>query len=220
MEETIDLDVQRDYYETTKNLSFEPKEEDLDQLLIELNEQNIALEQRKNVLIKLAMFDSVKAYRAIENYNKTPDENIKDWAILALQQSSMVMQSSLLDEQQVFISTGLGGKDNKLRYFLIFPYENTENLNQTVEQALKSELDFFIQKEEGSVEEIEFQNNFATAMVLMPLTANIPDMIQNILEECNQFGNFLSEDVMITNMKKFNATEILDIIEKHAKKEN
>ena len=116
--------------------------------------QELTADQMKE---KLAIIDSVEAFRALENCNIVPQLELREWAILALQQSNMLIHSSLLDEQQVFISTGLGGKNDKLRYFLIFPYKYTESeVNKIQKNSLKSELSFFLEKQEGIVEKIDF----------------------------------------------------------------
>lgn len=218
MEESIDLEVQKAYYELTKSLKVDPETDLIPELIQELNESTTETEELKKVLLKLAMIDSVEAYRAIEQFNQNPQPELKEWAILSLQQSRMVLQSSLLGEQQVYISTGLGGKENKLRYFLIFPYNKVVTLNITQSESLHSEIKFFMNQCEGIVEEIEFFSLYATATVLLPLTTDIPALIKSILQECNQFGNFLSEDVLITNMKKFEHKEIKEILEQYERK--
>jgi hypothetical protein len=215
LEETIDLEVQKEYFESVKNIVANPEIDTPDNLIIKLNDPSISTNERKTVLQKLANTDSVEAFRALENYKKAPHRELREWAILAHQQSKMLLHSSLLDEQQVFISTGLGGKNDKLRYFLIFPYNHpVNNPVELQKNSLKSELDFFIKNHKGVVEKIDFSEMFATAMVLLPLKAPIPEIIQEVISECNNYGNFLSEDVLITNMKKFSNKEIIEIIEK------
>lgn len=220
MEETIDLEIQKDYFESTKGLVIDPEVDKLDDLLSQIDDPETPVDELKIVLIKLGLLDAVEAFRAIEKYYQHPHPELKAWALLSLQQSRMVLQSSLMGEQQVFISTGLGGKENKLRYYLIFPYNGTSSLNQLQTDALKSELHFFLERNDGIVEETEFQQNFATALILLPIKVNIPEIVKQLLAECNQLGNFLSHDVLITNMKRFSHDEILEILEKYEHKEN
>jgi len=213
LEETIDIDVQKEFFESTKNIKLDPEEDVLDDMIDQLNHTDTSINDCKVLLQKLALIDSVEAFRAIEAFSKNPRKELKEWAILALQQSRMVLQCSLLDEQQVFISTGLGGKEDRLRYYLIFPFnQNIPELTQIQKEALKKELDFFLSKHNGETEFTEFEQKYAAAMTLIPLKAPIPEIIRDILNECNQFGDFLSPDVMITNMKKLSAEEILEII--------
>lgn len=217
MEEIIDLDIQKEYFESAKNLMPDPETDKIPALIENLNNLQTPVETLKIILMKLAMIDSVEAFRAIESYYKHPHPEIKDWSLLSLQQSRMVIQSSLLGEQQVYISTGLGGKEDKLRYFLIFPYNNKSQLSPVQKEAIKSELNFFLDRNMGIVEEIEIHKNFATALVLLPIKANIPEIIQEILKECNHLGNFLTNDVMITNMKKYSVDEIINILHHEGK---
>lgn len=212
MEETIDLEIQKAYYEFSKKISLE-HETATEQLINELNAQDKTLDELKAILIKLAMIDAVSAYRAIEAYQKQALPEIKEWAVLALQQSRMLLQSSLSGEQQVFISTGLGGKADKLRYFIIFPFQNGLQPNELQHKTLEAELNFFTLRYSGEVEEFQQQAQFSTATLLFPLRANLAAFVQELIIECNQFGNFLSKNVLITNMKKFSQNEINELLQ-------
>ena len=61
----------------------------------------------------------MECYRAIESFLEIAEEILHDWAVLALNESRMLLESKFLDESQVFISTGLGGKEEKFRYFVV-----------------------------------------------------------------------------------------------------
>jgi hypothetical protein len=212
MEETIDLEIQKAYFHFSKEIAIDREKDTVAQLIDELKDPGKTSDEMKILLIKLAMFDSVEAFRAIEAYHSQPEPGLKEWALLSLQHSRMLLQSSLTGEQQVFISTGLGGKADKLRYFMIFPYRLEIQPNSIQTNTLKSELYFFTDRYEGEVEGFELQEKYSTASVLLPLRANIPELIRELIEECNQYGNFLSNNVLITNMKKFSSNEILDLI--------
>lgn len=215
LEETVDLEVQKNFYESSKNLQFDITADEIDFLIAYLSSNDQQIEESKKVLQKLAMVDSVKAFRAIESYLENPLPELRDWATLALQQSRMIIQSSLLDEQQVFISTGLGGKVDKLRYMLIFPYKISDEVGTIQQSVLEKELNFFLDKINGELEEISFDEKFASAIALIPLKADVSSMINDLLVECNQFGDFLSDDAIITNIKKFSSEEILNILKKY-----
>jgi len=215
LEETIDIEVQKDFYESSKSLEFNAELDAIDILIENLNSTALSVADKKSTLQKLAMIDSVDAFRALEAYSLKPQTELKDWAVLSLQQSRMIMHTSLLDEQQVFISTGLGGKNDKLRYFLIFPFNEIIDINTIQKNSLEQELKYFLGRHGAELEEINFQNGFATGLALIPLKAPVAEIIAETLYECNQYGNFLSDDVIITNIKKFNITEILEIIKNH-----
>lgn len=215
LEETIDIETQKEFFETAQNLDFNTSSIDITVFINQLNDNEISLADKKVLLQKLSMCDSIVAFRAIEAFRINPPKEINDWVILALQQSRMIIQSSLLDEQQVFISTGLGGKNSMLRYFLIFPYTPSLTINSIQKEVLEKELAFFLEQYNGVMEEIIFQTSYATALALIPLDMKPSEMIRDILNECNQFGQFLSENIIITNIKKFKHEQILSIIKKY-----
>ena len=215
LEETIDIEIQKEFFDSAQNIQFSADSDTIAELIDQLNDSNTKLEDKKLVLQKLSMTDSVESFRAIENFRKDPPVELKDWTVLAFQQSQMIIQSSLLEEQQVFISTGLGGKLDKLRYFLIFPYASRLDIDEIQKEMLKKELSFVLEQNNGELEEIEFLYGYATAFALIPLNIFVSDMIKDILLECNQYGHYLTEDVIITNIKKFNHEEILEILKKY-----
>ena len=114
-----------------------------------------------------------------------------------------VITSSLLDEQQVFISTGLGGKGQKIRYFITLLNSQTDvEFSEAQKKMITEEFGYFLEKSEGELEEMEFTEGFAVGLFLFPLKKNLQDIFRSFIDECNQYGSFLKEDVIITNVKR------------------
>jgi len=217
LEEQIDIDVQMKYFEFTKKI----REENIAQKSFEerelLFDPEISDDRKKGILTAIAVYDDVKAYRTLEKFVEETEGELKSWAILALQESRMLMHSSLLDEQQVFISTGLGGKGQKLRYFVVFiAADKNELLNATQQKLVKDELIFELKKHDGEFESMDFMEGFSSALVVLPLSADIRLVFQNVVDECNQYGGFLQEDMIVTNVKVLSRAEIMQLI--HQKK--
>jgi hypothetical protein len=215
LEEQIDLEVQMKYFEISRKVREDEVEKNYLELADELFLSEANMEQKKEILIGLAGTDDVKAYRTLEKFLEQAGSEIRSWAVLALQENRMLLQTSLLDEQQFFISTGLGGKGKKLRYYLVFINRNrSELLTKTQQKLVKDELIFGLKPEDGEFESIDFSEGFCTSLVLLPVTADIKKVFSNVVEECNQYGDFLEEDMIITNVKMLSRNEILDIINK------
>ena len=219
LEEQIDIEVQMKYFEYTKQNRKKENAEGAFNVREELFNSDVEEERKKEILTSLAVYDDVKAYRTLEKFVDESQGEIKQWGILAFQESRMLMQSSLLDEQQVFISTGLGGKGKKLRYFVVFLSENQKDLLSASQQKLlKDELAFELNKHEGIFESMDFMEGFSSALVMLPLTAEIKTVFQNVIDECNQYGGFLQEDLIVTNVKVLSRGEIIQMI--HQKKDD
>lgn len=159
----------------------------------------------------MATVDDVTVYRTIENFSKqnTP---LQKWAIIALQQSRMLLQSNLLDDPGIFISTGLGGHGLLLRYFCVFFYRTPGDLQTFQQNILTTETETAIKTAQGSIEHVEFKNDFATMLLLLPLQTDLQPLFAGIIDECNQYGNFLHENMIITNVKKLSEEEIYQLL--------
>ncbi len=213
LEEQIDVELQLEYFNFSKELKNEFSKEYILERKDDLFDETVPVEEKKTLLVLLASVNEVEAYRAIEKFAKNPVPELKEWSVLALQESKMLLQSTLLDEQQVFISTGLGGHGQKIRYFVVLRSKNIQvEFTRVQKQLIESELIFSIKKYDGVFEEIEFEDGFAKALFLMPLKSDMQEMLRSFIDECNQYGDFLDEDVILTNVRKFKISEIRDFL--------
>jgi hypothetical protein len=79
-------------------------------------------------------------------------------------------------------------------------------------KLLHDELKFVVEKNEGEVEEFTEMLDYSSAVVILPLKAALKDIFRGIIDECNQYGNFLQDDMVITNVKRLNPVEIVEIL--------
>ena len=220
LEEQIDVELQTEYFDTARSLRVEEVPENFIETASQiLNDAETKTEPKKEVLVKLAGLENVEAFRIIEEFHKHSEGVIKSWAVLALQESRMLLQSSLLEEQQVFISTGLGGKHQKIRYFVsVMKHDIDENFTETQQKIVESELGFYLKESEGELEEVRFETGFALALFLFPLKQNLQQVLSSFIRECNQYGDFLKDDIIITNVKALSAEEIRNFLINNKKK--
>ena len=219
LEEQIDIDVQMKYFERAQQVRLKNNEkeyfENRDQLFL----SEISDERKKELLLSIAIIDDVKAFRTLEKFVSVAVGEIKQWAVLAFQESRMLIQSSLLDDQLVFISTGLGGKGQKLRYYVVFINKNKEILLNAIQQKLlKDEVIFELNKHDGEFESMDFSEGFSTVLAMLPLQSDLKQIFRNIIDECNQYGDFLDDDMIVTNVKIMSRNEILEML-KHNENE-
>ncbi len=215
LEEQIDSEVQTEYFEYTRNLDQEFDPDDVIEKKEDIFEQHTSEENKKCMLAQLASIDSVEAFRTIERYVKDPDQNLQDWAKLALQESKLLLESKILDENLVLISTGLGGKGLKLRYFVAFIARNNLSLSDLQKKIVKDEVSFAVKRKMGAIEEIICYRNIITIVSLVPINVAVQTLFDLVVKECNQFGNFLYENYLITNLKILSVDEIREFISVH-----
>lgn len=214
LEEKIDIDLQMEYFEFSRTIK-----KDLDEVMVmERREKIFDFNEdtgvRKSLFAMLASLEDVRAYRTIEKYLKEGHQELRNWAILALQESRMLLESKLLEENQVFISTGLGGKGSKLRYFVVLIGKEIINFSDLQKKIIRTEFDDILIKCDAEIEKIDFLGPFATLVVMVPLKVALKDVFRSAINECNQYGDFMKSNFIITNVKELNVAEIKDFLKK------
>jgi len=161
--------------------------------------------EKKYALSFLAISGNVKAFRAIEAYHETyPD----DWTAMSLMQAKITLETEFSDEKQVFISTGLGGKEDKLRFFAFFKSQGKRNFSDYQKKLIEKEIPYCIQKHQGIPEEIQIRDNYFTLLFLIYIHVDIKAMLEEAVNECNQYGDFINKGFIITNVRVLTEEEI------------
>ncbi len=224
MEEEIDVEVQHHFMALLEFLmkdkaKFKILTEEAPLLADQLYEDSTSEDKKRKLLAVLATINDIAVYRKIEAFQKE-ETPLKKWATVALQQSRMLIQSSLLDESTVFVSTGLGGHGTLLRYFCVYISNDGIVMQPFQWDIVKKETELEITKAKGEVESCEHFEKYITFTLLLPIDAELKDIFETIINECNTYGNFLKENMIITNVKKLNIEEIEDIVNSKNTKPN
>lgn len=217
LEDTVDVDLQMEYFEFSRKIASEIDEDwALSQAHV-LNDPETSLTKKKQVLARLATVNKVSAYRSIESYLQNVDPEIRDWTILALQESKMHMESHFLEENQIFISTGLGGREDKLRYFVVLIARNKEILSDIQLKVINSEFPEVLKRYNAEIEDSSSSGYLATFQLLLPIQHSVKQVFTEGIEECNLYGDFLRDNCIVTNVKRLSFKEIEDFIEQNKK---
>lgn len=212
LEEQVNIETQLEYFELSTDLKKTSISDEIFKKKDNLFSAELPIEEKKMLLVHLASMDKVEAYRVIEQYQLSPDPELKDWAIMAFQESKMLMESSFLDRNQVFISTGLGGKGSKLRYFVVFVAKDKLIMEDYQKKIIKSEIEFAGKKKGSILEDINYNGWLTTCKVLIPIQVQFNQLFEEIIDAVNQFGDFLDKNYIITNVKELSLQEIKEVL--------
>ena len=213
MEEQIDMDLQVEYFERSKRLREEKEESWALDLSQYLNEPGYSPDVKKEILARLATIEKVECYRIIESFVKEGEESLQKWALLSLNESRLQLESKIMDENQVFISTGLGGRDQKLRYFVVLMTRTRSDLTPTHQMVIQNEFEYILRKFDAEVEEVNFSGYLSTIMLLLPMNYSLRTVFNEAIQECNRYGDFLNDDFIVTNVKTLSFQEIKEFLE-------
>ncbi|MCL1944161.1 MAG: hypothetical protein FWF54_11530 [Candidatus Azobacteroides sp.] len=214
IESQIDVDIQMKFYSYSNNLKEESNHADLEREEELLFSPETSLEEKKHSLAMISNIPDVKAFRLIEKYTAESDPELKDWGALSLLKSRITLETDLSDEKQMVISTGLGGKDNKLRFFILILSEGKEAFSDFQKKTIQKEFSYFLEKSDCETEEFVIRDNYFTLLILVPIMADLQEIFDAPLNECNQYGNFLNRDYIITNVRKIPTEEINELLTK------
>jgi len=205
LETKVPVDKQLEYFRYSENIRIAPRSTSVEEQINVLHSSESSPKELKYALAYLAVSGDIKAFRSIESYNK---EHSDDWAGMALLQAKITLESELSDEKQIFISTGLGGKEDKLRFSAFFKSNHLRPFSNYQKELIEKEIPYSIQHKGGEVEEIKISENFFTILFLINLGVDIKVMFENVISECNQYGDFINNSFIITNVKPFSEEDI------------
>jgi len=213
-EESIDMNVHFEYMEYVTSLDRKSKKSKAKVLkrMNEIFDENVPNDEKKELLARLAAVTEVEAFRTIERFVKEDNRDLHDWAVVALQESRMLLESDLLDEPKVHISTGMGGKGNKLRFITIVCKKDKTDLSDLQKKIITNEFTFMLEGNDSEIENITFHTYFAYLKVLIPIKTNFRTVLTSALEACNVFGSFLSDEIIATNVKELTLPEIENLL--------
>ncbi|MDH6305289.1 hypothetical protein M2459_002389 [Parabacteroides sp. PF5-5] len=218
LEQRVPVDLQMEYFKYSEKIRQDQPnnmtEEEYESYKQSLSDKEIATDQKKYALSSLAVSNEVRAYRVLEQYVQHPDPDVMNWAYMALMESRISLESELSEEKQIYISTGLGGKGEKLRFYvLILATENTP-FQDYQRQVIEREFAYYLPKENCEIERLTIHDVYVELLFLIPVRVDIQSALNNVISECNQYGNFLSMAFTVTNVKELSETEIAEIIKK------
>ncbi len=213
LEKGIDFKVQAEYVEYSHSFDRgELTEKETHALGNILFRQEAPIEVKKKALALLAHLGTILAFRIIEKYFKNPDKQLEQWTALALQECKMFLESAIMDVSTGFVSSGLGGLANRMRYyFLLLPL--TDRLfTPTQSEIMRDELLLVCKELNCIMETTNFSGKSVGMTILVPMDVAVGTVIETGIKNCNELGEFVFQHYYVTNMNIPDESEITDII--------
>lgn len=220
LEQRVPVELQMEYFKYSEQVRKERAKPDLNDMDYtafreSLSNPESTTDYKKYILSMLATSREVKAYRMLEDYVQHPDEDVSNWAYMALMESRISLESELSDEKQIYISTGLGGKGEKLRFYVLMLSRDRKPFLEYQRKVIEREFAYFLPKADCEIERLTIGEQYVELVFLIPVRADIKLTLDKVINECNQYGDFLSNVFTITNVKELTPEEISEIISKN-----
>ncbi|MDL2221592.1 hypothetical protein LJC35_03455 [Parabacteroides sp. OttesenSCG-928-N08] len=220
LEQRVPVELQMAYFKRSELMRRELPhhsltDEESESCYAELLQEDVMVDQKMRLLIRLAISRSIKAYRLLQEYTQSPDPAVANWSYMALMELRISLESEMSDEKQIFISTGLGGKEEKLRFYLLLLSMNNKPLEPYQRKTIEREFAYYLPKADGEIERIFIGEQYVEIVFLIPVKTDIKAVIDEIITECNQYGGFLSANFTITNVRELSQKDIDELIAKN-----
>lgn len=218
LEQRVPVETQMEYFKYSEQVRREkPVLTDIDYTTYSesLFNPETSTDYKKYLLSVLATSRQVKAYRILEEYAQDPGTDVRNWAYMALMESRISLESELSDEKQIYISTGLGGKGEKLRFYVLMLSSGLKPFEEYQRGVIEREFAYSLPKADCEIERLTIGEQYVELVFLIPVREDIKLTLDKVIGECNQYGNFLSEIFTITNVKELTEEEIAEIIRKN-----
>ncbi len=225
LEERVPIDIQMKYFKYSEALRFridKPNVEVMsrEEILDSLNDELLSESDKRQLLSSLAISNDIRHLRILEEYAKDPMPALRNWTLLACMESKIAIESVLSEVKQIYISTGLGGRGEKIRYFVLILSRHKLPFEAYQRDVILKEFPYLLEHSECEIERLNIGDCHLELVLLMPLRIDVKKVIDMIVDECNDYGNFLSAGYTITNMKEFSEEEIDAIINKNERDSN
>lgn len=215
LEDLVPIEEQMEYFRYFERLRGENNPFVRDEEVAVLFSPDAPVSRKKRSLILLASIPDVGAYRSIETYHSSPLEpELTHWSSMALVSSRIVLSSDLSGQQQVYISSGLGGQDKKLRFFSLFTTADRQPFTDLQKEIVEREFRFQLEKADVIIEKLEIKANYFTIQMLFAFDKDAKTCLDAAVQECNQYGNFLDTRFLFTNVKVLSEKEINNVLER------
>jgi len=216
LEQQVPVELQMEYFKYSQQIRKERQgltDIEYDTFIDSLKDEETSTEYKRYILSCLALSRQVRAFRALEDYQRYASEDVAEWTSLAVMESRISLESELSDEKQIYISTGLGGKGERLRFYVMLPSKVKTPFLDYQKEVIEREFIYYMSQDDCEIERITIYDMYVEMVLLIPIRANIKSTLDKIINECNMYGDFLYDRFTITNVKELSEQEVQDILE-------
>lgn len=162
--------------------------------------------------VHLACCESIEALRFAENLVERCEGEARELALLAELELRMRIYEDLTEQPQALLASGLGGEGELIRLNGIAMQRNFEPWQDYQRELLHQELTQLCEEQGGYIEEELWGQEYYGFRLMLPYYMDIAEMIEQYLNTCNEYGQFLHPDCHVTNMILLKHEHIQEVV--------
>jgi hypothetical protein len=202
--------VINEFYSYLSNIEKEIEPDKIEEYCRLLEMKDISFEIRKNILARLSIIGTVRAFRILEKYMTVSDIEIENWVKISLVECQRRLEEGLVEEDTGIISSGLGGVLNRLRYvYVLKTYFDISSISNDITEKIRK----IAASLKSEIEEIKYASSNIQVKVLIPMDIAIGSLIENTIIKINDGKKFVYENYMVVNTHVPSDEEIVNFID-------
>lgn len=119
---------------------------------------------------------------------------------------------------ETYITTELGGKDHRLRNYVVISTLNSNLFTKQQKDIIKEQFNRVSQKYDSKIEEIRFSKNYALIKMLVSIEVALQEVVDEGMISCNTVEKFLHFHFYTTNVQKPTKKLIKDYLDEITEK--
>lgn len=161
---------------------------------------------------RLACFSSIDALRFAESLQSRLTGDARQLALMAELELRMQVYEDLTEQPQAIIASGLGGEGELIRLNGVAMKRDFTRWESYQRDLLHRELDYICGANGGYIESELWGEEYYGFRLMLPYHLDIAEMIEQYLNVCNEYGDFLHPDCHVTNMLLLEHEHIQELV--------
>lgn len=215
VEKEIKFEIQQEYLELSKQKNIDNLQDiNISDLKTELFDSKTELKKIKEIIVVLGNIGSIESLKILQEYYEKSIDDLKPLITLSIQENIMFLETEFDNEPIGMISSGLGGKNNKLRYYFVIISQTGDSFSDQQKRLIEIEYELICKQYNTEIEKVDFKCDYAEIIILMPLNIALETIVMEGMKKCNEYGNFIVEFYYATNVEIPEIEELQKIIKK------
>jgi hypothetical protein len=188
-----EAEAMRGYIEYHKKIKTFWSKPEVDEFIEILLKTGAEIEDKRKALVSLAHIPKPEAFEALKKYSQEPDEALKIWSQMALQECRAFLEADILEEDRISVASLAGGERGRLRFYFVLLAKNLTHWLPGDEKRMADVVAEIAAEKDWEIEETEAGEYYFIITALHTIEQSPRDLINLIMDNLN-----LNEDQMMT----------------------
>lgn len=213
VETGISYDIHIEFLNISEKVTnCEYNDNSIDPIIEELFNNKTKIIRIKEIIVILGNIGTIKSLKILKEYYDQSTDDLKGLLTLAMQENMMFLDNEFGDNNIGMISSGLGGKDNRLRIYVVFISLSEEPYTDFQKKLIETEFKAICDNNDSELEKIDFNFDYAELTILMSHNVALDTIVLGGIRNCNVYGDFINEFYFATNQGIPSVEELHKII--------